>query len=291
MSARVPPPPKMPLIEPRSLISFFSRALTSFQSSPDALRVLCTLPHTANVPAPRRPVGRVRDLVILDSSFNPPTLAHASMARSALRSKREQRLMLLLSVNNADKAPKPASFPVRLAMMEAMGRALLDEGVEIDVAVTTMPFFHDKAKAIIGSGVYAGQDGGQLTQTFLAGFDTMVRILNPKYYNEGIQSALGPFFEGAKVRVTTRPDETWGGVEEQRAWLTKERVREVGGDEGWVGKVEMVEGREGDDAVSSSRVREVVKSGGEGLDGLVGGEVREWIEREALYREGRDASL
>ena len=281
---------KMPSIDPRTLVSTFSRALTSFQSSSDAFRVLCTLPHTSDVPAPRRPGRPVQHLVVLDSSFNPPTLAHASMARSALKSEGQPRLMLLLSVNNADKAPKPASFPVRLSMMEAMGRELLDEGLEIDVAVTTMPFFHDKAKAIEESGFYATESGDQPTQTFLAGFDTIVRIFNPKYYSEGIQNALRPFFESCKVRVTTRPDETWGGVEEQRAWLTKERVKDVGGDETWVERVEMVEGREGDEDVSSSRVREVVKSGQGSLDGLVGEEVRGWIKRDALYKE-RDASL
>ncbi|KAM0559302.1 hypothetical protein ACHAPJ_004321 [Fusarium lateritium] len=282
----------MPSIDPRSLVSSFSRALTSFQSSSDAFRILCTLPHTSNAPAPRRPVRPVRDLVILDSSFNPPTLAHTSMARSALGDQQEQkRLMLLLSVNNADKAPKPASFPIRLCMMEAMGRELLEEGLEIDLAVTTMPFFHDKAKTVVESGFYASKDGQQPTQTFLAGFDTIVRIFNPKYYSEGIQSALGPFFKGAKVRVTTRPDETWGGVEEQRGWLTTERVTDVGGDEAWVGRVEMVQGREGNEGVSSSRVREIVKNGEGSLDGLVGEEVRAWVERQALYRDGKDSSL
>ncbi|OBS27715.1 hypothetical protein FPOA_01657 [Fusarium poae] len=280
----------MPSIDPKTLVSSFSRALTSFQSSSDAFRVLCTLPHTSNVPAPRRPGRPVRHLVVLDSSFNPPTLAHANMARTALKSEGQQRLMLLLSVNNADKAPKPASFPIRLSMMEAMGRELLDEGVEIDVAVTTMPFFHDKAKAIAESGFYAAETREQPTQTFLAGFDTIVRIFNPKYYNEGIQNALRPFFEGCKVRVTTRPDETWGGVEEQRAWLTKERVEDVGGDGAWVDRVEMVEGREGDEDVSSSRVRDVIKSGQGSLDGLVGDEIQGWIEREALYKES-EASL
>ncbi|KAF4344886.1 cytidylyltransferase family [Fusarium beomiforme] len=285
MSAKNSTQNKMPLIEARSLVSSFSRALSSFQSSQDSFRILCTLPHTSNVPAQRRPSRPLRNLVILDSSFNPPTLAHASMARSALRLEGEKRLMLLLSVNNADKAPKPASFPIRLSMMEAMGRELLDEGVEIDVAVTTMPFFHDKAKAIADSGFYASEDEHQPTQIFLAGFDTIIRIFNPKYYNDGIQTALGPFFEKCKVRVTTRPDKTWGGVDEQRAWLTKQRVREVGGGESWVERVEMVEGRECDGDVSSSRVREVVKSGEGSLDGLVGDEVRGWIEREALYRD------
>lgn len=281
----------MPLPHPNSLVATFSRALTSFQSSPDALRILCTLPHVSNTPAPRRPSHPVRDLIILDSSFNPPTLAHAGMARSALRAHgSSSRLMLLLSVNNADKAPKPASFPVRLGMMEALGRELVGEveGLEVDVAVTTMPFFHDKARAIVRSGFY-----GEATQTFLAGFDTLVRIFNPKYYGEGgMRRALGPFFDAAKVRVTTRPDEAWGGVEEQRTWLTGTKLGEVGGDDAWVGRVEIVEGGEGGEGVSSSRVREVVKSGDVGkLDGLVGEDIKGWVEREGLYREVKDASV
>ncbi|KAK7419231.1 hypothetical protein QQZ08_010945 [Neonectria magnoliae] len=265
--------------DPKSLVSFFSRALTSFQSSSDAFRVLCTLPHAnAESPAPRRPVGPASNLVVLDSSFNPPTRAHASMARTALDAEATQgtqrRLMLLLSVNNADKAPKPASFPVRLGMMDAMGRQLLeamsDDGVEIDLAVTTMPFFHDKARAIAQGGFY-----GATPTTFLAGFDTLVRILDGKYYGGegGMRRALGPFFAGgARLRVTTR-----GDAGAQRAWAAEEAGRE------WARQVEVVEAGELEDGVSSSRVREVVSEGG-GVEELVGGEVEAWIEREGLYR-------
>ncbi|UKZ56179.1 hypothetical protein TrVGV298_010008 [Trichoderma virens] len=116
---------------PKQLVDYFSRSLTSFHSSPDVFRILCTLPHAGQEPV-SRPASGVRRLVVLDSSFNPPTRAHAEMARSALKwasssssSSEGTRLMLLLAVNNADKAPKPASFPVRLGMMEGFGRDLL----------------------------------------------------------------------------------------------------------------------------------------------------------------------
>ncbi|KAH7133055.1 hypothetical protein B0J13DRAFT_450760 [Dactylonectria estremocensis] len=243
----------MPRPDPKSLVSFFSRALSSFQSSPDAFRVLCTLPHASD-PAPRPPAHPVGHLVVLDSSFNPPTRAHAGMARAALDD--GARLLLLLSVNNADKAPKPAGFPVRLAMMDAMGRQLLEEagsGLQVDLAVTTMPFFHDKARALAQSGFY----GAPPTTTFLAGFDTLVRVFDAKYYggDDGMRQALGPFFAGgAKLRVTARPDERWGGAEEQRALA--ERL--VQGEEG----VSVVEGMMEDEGVSSSQVRDVVGKGG-----------------------------
>ncbi|KPM45579.1 hypothetical protein AK830_g903 [Neonectria ditissima] len=270
--------------DPKSLVSFFSRALTSFQSSSDAFRVLCTLPHAndGESPAPRRPAGPVSNLVVLDSSFNPPTRAHASMARAALKVDAEakegtRRLVLLLSVNNADKAPKPASFPVRLGMMDAMGRQLLEAtgtaGVEIDVAVTTLPYFHDKARAMAQAGVY----GTPPTTTFLAGFDTLERILDGKYYGgaEGMQRARGPFFAGgARLRVTARGG---GGTGAQRAWAAREAGE-------WAARVEVVEAGAEEDGVSSSRVREVVRQGGGGVREMVGEEVEAWIEREGLYR-------
>ncbi|KAK5997753.1 Nicotinamide mononucleotide adenylyltransferase [Cladobotryum mycophilum] len=237
---------------PKHLLEFFSRSLTSFQSSQDVFRVLCTLPHHQEdqtaAPAPRKPNGSspVKKLLVLDSSFNPPTRAHAQMARSALKWAGSSgggggggaRVMLLLAVNNADKAPKPASFPVRLGMMDGFGRSLLEglrgevQGqvqVQIDLAVTKMPYFHDKARAISESGFYGydfTRDGGELEQVFLVGFDTVIRIFNPKYYGSpegdreaGMRAALGPFFERARLRVTMRPDDEWGDKGEQEDYV------------------------------------------------------------------------
>ncbi|CAM1510527.1 Fc.00g008620.m01.CDS01 [Cosmosporella sp. VM-42] len=293
---------------PAALIDFFARSLTTFQSSNDAFRVLCTLPHMHSTPAPRRPTTSLSNLIFLDSSFNPPTTAHASMAKAALgeRSGR-RRLVLLLAVNNADKAPKPASFPVRLVMMEGFGRELLQEmkrkngyenggedgdALEVDLAVTTMPFFHDKSHAITQSAFYATPS--QPPHTFLAGFDTLIRIFNPKYYgptspgstSSAMQSALRPFFNAARLHVTMRPDDAWGSTAEQEAYLEglrEGKLEEVGGDVGWTERVSLVQGW--GEGVSSSRVREVVRSGEGVVDGLVGEEVRGVIEREGLYRD------
>ncbi|KAH8125792.1 hypothetical protein ACSS6W_005652 [Trichoderma asperelloides] len=295
---------------PKQLVDFFSRSLSSFHSSPDVFRILCTLPHHSGSkePASRPSTAKPRQrLVVLDSSFNPPTRAHAEMAKSALKwassSSSEggaARLMLLLSVNNADKAPKPASFPTRLGMMEGFGHELLrsfaseEEGrPEIDLAVTKMPYFHDKARVIAESGFYGplGSSAGGPEQVFLAGFDTVIRIFNPKYYSAeegGMRAALGPFFERARLRVTMRTDDEWGGEDEQVGYvkgLGEGGLDEVGGDAAWAGRVDLVEGREGS-GVSSSRVREMVKRGErEELGEMVDGEVLRWIDEKGLYRE------
>lgn len=318
---------------PKQLVEYFSRSLTAFQSSQDAMRILCTLPHRSNKPSARAPSRPVQKLVVLDSSFNPPTAAHAQMATSALRhyakiesggGKQSTRLMLLLAVNNADKAPQPASFPVRLAMMDAFGGQILHElqgsggysntgkcgdgrdDLELDLAVTTLPYFHDKSRVVAEMGIYGPSEPEHV---FLAGFDTVIRIFNPKYYTNrdpqpstqaspsagpmegettpGMQECLGPFFDRAILRVTMRPDDEWGSRDEQTAYvkgLQGGELDRVGGESAWARRVEMVEGGAG--GISSSKVRSMVK-GGEGgeLDKLVSGDVKRWIEVEGLYKE------
>ncbi|KHN94803.1 Rossmann-like alpha/beta/alpha sandwich fold protein [Metarhizium album ARSEF 1941] len=290
----------------------FADALKAFSASRDAFRVLSTVPRASPSTSPPPPP---RSLIVLDSSFNPPTRAHAQMACSAVRqaglgsgsssdsgsgSGSGARLVLLLAVTNADKGLVPAPLEARLGMMQAFGRDLRRCGlaVPIDVAVTTRPYFRDKAAAIAAAGVYAAAAEPELV--FLCGFDTAVRIFDPKYYRGagGMAGALGPFFRRARLRVTMRPGGAWGAAEEQAAYVSGlgARLEAVGGDASWVTRIEWVDAVDGaDGAVSSSRVREVVRRpGGDAvsrrLDGLVGDEVGRWIDEMGLYREQVDGT-
>ncbi|KAK8913007.1 putative nicotinamide mononucleotide adenylyltransferase [Metarhizium anisopliae] len=260
--------------------AWFANALRSFSASGDAFRVLSTVPPRTETPPPPPD-----SLIVLDSSFNPPTRAHAAMASSAVRQAGPRaRLVLLLAVTNADKAPAPAPLEVRLGMMEALARELAVPPVQVDVAVTTRPYFHDKAAAMQGARGY-----GRAEQVFLCGFDTVVRIFEPRYYggSGGMGRALGPFFRRARLRVTMRPDDAWGTAGEQAAYVAglEGTLGRSGGDAAWVRRIELVDGVEG--AVSSSRVRELVRTGerGPAVEGLVGAEVARWIDEEGLYRE------
>ncbi|KOS22365.1 POF1 -like protein [Escovopsis weberi] len=368
---------------PSELMAFFTHSLASFQSSPDLFRILLTLPplhpHPHPHPHPQgqhaRPSGpstRQR-LVVLDSSFNPPTTAHARMALSALRAQQHvpasadpdtpaprTRLVLLLAVQNADKAPdKPAALAQRLCMMDVFARGLQRAAastfasggdaarrVPIDVAVTKSPFFCDKARAMAGCEAYAASSSGggsgssgdspqfspspspsphppttprstpipalwqlassggslgpvpaaaaaeqQPQMVFLVGFDTVVRILDPKYYPGGMAPALAPLFARARLRVTGRPHGGWGSAAEQERWVAglAAGLAARGGDASWAGRIELVRdderGREGEgEGVSSSRAREVVRAGElDKLEGLVDDGVREWIVKGGLY--------
>ena len=74
-----------------------------------------------------------------------------------------KHLLLLLATQNADKAPKPASFEHRLVMMTMIAEHLVDDlkshsdelrNVAVDVGVTKCPYFLDKANVITESNVY-----------------------------------------------------------------------------------------------------------------------------------------
>lgn len=282
---------------PANLVSNFTRALKTFQLSKNSFTVLCSLPGPSQ-PVPRPPQETPQTLLVLDSSFNPPTLAHQRMALSALREKRyasSSRVLLLLAINNADKAPKPASFPQRLAMMYIFALDLLaaldaDTGAEVDLAVTTEPYFSVKSNAIKTGGFY-GEDTENMEQIFLTGFDTLIRIFDPKYYpNDSMKQALDPFFAYSKLRVTMRTDADWGGAAEQIAYLEdlkNGKLEGVGGRKEWATRVEMVEGRqEGDEIISSTKVRDAVQSEDwDKLRSFVSDDITNWVKLEKLYRE------
>ncbi|CAK7225846.1 hypothetical protein SCUCBS95973_006000 [Sporothrix curviconia] len=312
-------------------VAFFTKALAGFAKSKAKFEVR----------------SMIHDLVILDSSFNPPTLAHMRMATAALQflrsnplpTYRSTRLLLLLSVNNADKAPKPAAFEERLALMLAMARdthAVLassasegpdafDIDIPIDIGLTSEPYFHSKSNAIAASPFYVRPDlspsavpGSKITpdQLFLIGYDTLIRIFDPKYYKapadnddhgdgagasaaaslpEGLaatstpmQVALTPLMRRARLRVTTRPDSDWGDEETQRRWVA-EHVDALGGPtEHWASRISLDTGGAGTgaSAVSSTVAREASRAHDTArLEKLVGPAVLSWLENRSPYGE------
>lgn len=268
-------------------------------------------------------------MLVLDSSFNPPTLAHLRMALSAAAETatvtatsqpQSQRVLLLLATSNADKAPKPAAFPQRLSMMYIFAQDLLSAmtatttaksseeargssptTIAVDIAVTTEPYFHSKSRAIADSDFYrqSAAAAAAFEQVYLTGFDTLIRIFNPKYYpgpgpGRAMAAALDPFFARSRLRVTMRTDADWGDAEAQRKYVDGLRggggnggLVEVGGRAEWAEKVEMVESerRAGEEAVvSSTKVRDaVVAQDWDLLRTLVSERMIEWIRREGLY--------
>lgn len=163
------------------------------------------------------------------------------------------------------------------------------EGLGIDIGVTKLPYFADKAKSIEDSELYPSST----QQVHLLGYDTLTRLLSTKYYppTHTLQP-LHPFLDKHRLLVTYRADDDWGTKSEQDEYL---RDIEKGKREGdgakreWVseGKIRMVEGRrEGEEVISSTIVREAAKKGDrEALEKLVTKGVGEWGLEERLYSD------
>jgi nicotinamide-nucleotide adenylyltransferase len=329
-----PPKPRLPA----NLVELLAKALESFEHSDSRFRTLYTISPRSITAADSNPLQLAelesrdrqppRYILVLDSSFNPPTLAHQRMVLSALRDPRYKtkpsapsRVLLLLAINNADKAPKPAAFAQRLAMMYVFAQDILLAAAAagagdnssnnntmfgwedipcdgVDIAVTKEPYFHAKAVAIAASESYRGRNEGQgkaeaqeQEQIYLAGYDTLIRIFNPKYYpNDSMKASLDPFFARARLRVRMRTSDDWGDAAQQIAYLDELRagkLEAVGGRTEWVDRIEMVEGRQVDEAViSSTKVRNaVIKQDWEALKELVCEDVVTWIREHDLYAD------
>ncbi|KAH8685596.1 hypothetical protein BGZ60DRAFT_95723 [Tricladium varicosporioides] len=272
----------------RLRLSYYRTLLSSFSSTQKNFQILHSLP------TPPSASPKAKTLYILDSSFNPPTLAHLRIATNALiqdplHPEPPKRLILLLATQNADKAVKPASFDNRLCMMEILAQELLskfkfNDEIGIDIAVTKFPYFAEKATSI-------EEEYGEEEQVHLIGYDTLTRLLDTKYYSPDHNlTPVRELLAKHRVLVTYRTDDQWGSEKEQDdfvASIAEGGLDDKGGTKEWVKerRIVMVEGRkEGETAVSSTKVRDAARSGNrEALRCLVTDGVAEWIIAESLY--------
>ncbi|PGH03798.1 hypothetical protein AJ79_07274 [Helicocarpus griseus UAMH5409] len=279
----------------------YHESLQTFVASSKIFQVLDTV-----LPVNKSEPGVPATLYVLDSSFNPPTLAHLNIAKSALAQHADLssvRLLLLLATQNADKPSRPALFEDRLVMMHLFAQDIRDallqdranngsdaqkdqkDAPAIDIGVTKLPYFIDKAVAISASKVYPDS----IEQILLTGYDTLVRIFDTKYYPPKCTlEPLSRFFNHHKLRVTFRPDDDWGGREDQELFLRNlaQGAREQeGGKREWAKRIELVEGKKpGEEAVSSTKARiAAINKDSSALEKLVTPSVSDWMITQRLY--------
>lgn len=294
--------------EMRVLLHQIQSALRNFQDSGSSFRILKTVtgppPTVPEDPLVPSEDTSPRTVFILDSSFNPPSVAHRALAASALQLSsnnvhpKPQRLLLLLSTMNADKAPSAASFDQRLAMMAVFAGDLLHSltsypsecwPVPIDIGVTTAPYYTDKTKAIESTG--SNWYPRKAKHVHLVGYDTLTRIFAAKYYSsfDPPLSALNPYFDpGHELRATLRPADEYGTVEEQTAFhqrLADGEMESEGGKREWARQVHLVPPNP-KIGVSSTAIRKAAKAGDwEQVGQLCTPAVAHWVEAEKLYEE------
>lgn len=233
---------------------------------------------------------------VIDSSFNPPTVAHLALA--AAGTARFDSHIFLLSVKNADKVAGPGetSPETRLEMMVELVKELEERaganGGGIAVMSCREPTFVGKSTLLrteLAHVVDENSDGTPrpVRLSFALGWDTLIRLFNPKYYNPPsppMSTALASFFtyDGSSVVCARRGDIS---PAEEKEFLDSNGVRE------WRAAIEMVSLSKEMGEVSSSLVRATVK-GCEGdealissrLDGLVVDRVARYIIANKLYQ-------
>ncbi|BDD56421.1 hypothetical protein MPDQ_001895 [Monascus purpureus] len=277
----------------QTLRSQYASALKRFISSSKAFEIITSTPPSDNSHPPTPEV-----LYVLDSSFNPPTVAHLRIASSPFLEQPSlpSRLLLLLATQNADKPSKPAAFEDRLVMMEMFAQDLLSNLKstesrpinlpQIDIGVTKKPYFVNKATEIESAGIYPRS----IEQVHLIGYDTLIRVFNPKYYPpEHTLKPLEPFLARHRLRVTERPDDEWGSAEGQMAFLQSLSNGALGFEGArpeWAERIQFVKGKDPDEQpVSSTRARQAAK--GEAnihdLEWLVPSNVRDYVLSQNPY--------
>ncbi|KAJ3099364.1 hypothetical protein HDU97_003237 [Phlyctochytrium planicorne] len=164
---------------------------------PPSVHVLILQTITNKPWSPRRHLDN--PILILDSSFNPPTLGHHHLILKSLTDGLDEEhyfpfdtVILMHAVSNEDKPSSFGDLERRLELMEAAGKDLANAirrmkqiDVEIVLGVTSAGRFVDKAVAL--KKVVGGRECH-----WIMGYDTVTRLFDPKYYPVKPSSAPPP---------------------------------------------------------------------------------------------------
>ena len=136
-----------------------------------------------------------RRVGVLPGSFNPPTNAHRALAEAALTSAGLDAVLFLLSVRTVDKEQVTG---LRLEdRLIALGRLIADRP-NLAAVATNRGLYVDQAAALRRSLLPPPAE-----IVFLVGFDKIVQIFDPKYYQDR-DAALRQLFAEARILVAPR---------------------------------------------------------------------------------------
>jgi nicotinic acid mononucleotide adenylyltransferase len=225
------------------------------------------------------PLG-LTSVAVLDASFNPPTRAHLHMLDAAVERLGLSRTMLLLAKQNADKPVVGATLPQRLQMMTKIAVEREPAGTMV-CGATAHPLFVDKAAAL------HALCGAGARIVLLVGFDTWVRVVDPKYYAPGgLDDALRQIFERVEVAVVSREPGSASNLEASMSVEEQERrVRSLPADV-VRGRLHFLVNPPDVAGLSSSAIRKAVTMGDASATRAMLPEcLLEYVEREGLYKD------
>ena len=140
--------------------------------------------------------ARAGHLLCLSASFNPLTMAHVSLIQEASRILAADEVLLLLARANVDKGIEGLPLERRLSLLVRFA----ESRPTFSVAACSHGRFVDKAEAIRRH--YA--PGTRLA--FVVGFDTLVRLFDPKYYPDPNASLSALIAASEFIAANRAPD-------------------------------------------------------------------------------------
>lgn len=254
-----------------------------------------------------------QNLLILDSSYNPPHLGHLSMIEKSqliinksntnsnnlnLSCINVYSVLLLLSVKNADK--NEVSFNEyfkRLQMMILLANYIKQQnGINCGVALTNACLFVDKSNLItdwISNEIKKCNinTNNSINNYFLLGFDTIIRFFDPKYYiNKSIIESLNPFFQNSKIVVLLRDDKSSKmDIANQKQYLNdiilKNQLNETKLPENWKGKLLYGESQKEWNISSSGIRKEIANNISKDWESKVIPAIKDFIKDNSMYQE------
>jgi nicotinic acid mononucleotide adenylyltransferase len=158
------------------------------------LRALVDRPEPAAARVAGDPPPAGGRLGLLPGSFNPPTVAHETLAHAGLAAGGLDRVWYSLSTRTVDKeVVTGACLEDRLLLLDL----LTAEDARLGTVILNRGLYVDQAQIVRA----AYPDLGELV--FLVGFDKIVQIFDPRYYDDR-DAALGQLFALAAFLVAPR---------------------------------------------------------------------------------------
>ncbi|KAK6463950.1 nicotinate-nucleotide adenylyltransferase [Scheffersomyces coipomensis] len=290
----------------------FYKPLHDFINSSADFKIIYTLAKHDNsdIATPHSSIvlPTTRRICVLDSSFNPPHLGHYALIKESLNPNHyyqnttnindhsivekddEKAILLLLSVKNADKIkPVPESFENRLEMMYLMIHDLSQKfphSKSISIGLTKHAKFVDKSISILN---YLHNDNdytatSHIKLTFLVGFDTLIRIFNPKYYlPDKLSTSLEEFMASTDIFCLTRNDNSVSELDQSTFVEDIKNGKHVDIPSHWSNNIFLINNGDKISFISSSNIRSNILSGSNNWHDKVIPEIKDFIINEKLY--------
>jgi len=214
--------------------------------------------------APHGLRGRKGRLGIFPASFNPPTKAHVALIREATKRFKLDEVLVLLDLQAMDKRIVGAPLEDRLKMLTL----LFKRHSRVSLGLSNRGLFMEKLTPL--RSLYPLPIGF----VFIVGFDTILRVMDRKYYKDG-REELDSLFDDSRFICANRGDgerrafETLFGYSENRRYARS---------------ISFFALPKKFSFVSSSLVRQRIKEGKPVKD-LVPPSILRFIEREKLYKK------